>query len=361
MATVQNTGNRKLKKYLFFNFLFLIFLSLSVSSVSAQKIAIDISHNQGKEALDDLKRIIVELGYDVVEIEEFNESILDDVDGLIIDAGSNLKEKELEVLFKWFKKGEKMLWVSGTSDANLSKIIFANKILTKVDSRLRLEPLTLIKYSPFSEPLYVIADVVNAELEIGNNIKRVLFSHSTIVCGYDNIFGFIPVKTYLALENASAKNVIWIIKSGKGSILTTLNNSSIPFAHEVYCPFGELPLHSPCICGKEPWKFEEEAMKSKEGFIVMAVETFAGPNANNKIIVTASAVYSYQSIISDSYKTPLRNITLDGKELVKNTLIWGLKIEKREQNERLFPVFSLILLSLLLVAVFGIKKLKGDK
>ncbi|RLI83717.1 hypothetical protein DRP07_02945 [Archaeoglobales archaeon] len=362
MAIIQNTSDRELKKYYFLIFFLLTLLLLSVPSVSAQKIAVDISHNQGKEALDDLERVIKELGYDFVEIEEFNESILDDVDGLIIDAGSNLRDEELEVLFNWFKKGGKMLWVSGTSDANQSKIIFANKILTRVDSRLRLEPLTLIEYSPYSEPLYVIADVVNDELDISNNIERVLFYYSTIVCGYDNIFGFIPVKTYLALENASTKNIFWVLKSGEGGILTTLNGSSIPFAHEVYkCPLGELPLHSPCICGKEPWKFEEEAMKSREGYVVMAVETFAGPSADNKIIVTASAVYSYRSIISDSYKTSLRNITLDGKELVKNSLMWGLKIEKSEENEKLPPIVCLILLSLFLVALFGVKRLKGGK
>lgn len=338
---------------------FIVFIFLLIGISSAQKIGVDLSHGQDSSSITQLRDIVEKLGFELVEVRDFNVKDLDELQGLIIDPGDEISDEELRVLENWFKKGGKMLWISGKYDKEISKIYFANKILERVESKLRLEQLTLIKYTTYSEPLYVIADVVNNKSNISSGVSKVLFYSPTIVCGYDYLFGFIPVKTYVSLEDSSVADVEWVIKSGFGSIAILLNNSSTPFVHEPYiCPLRQLPTKAVCVCGREPWEFEEEAMKRKSGYVVMATEFFAGPKLDNKIIVTGSLVYGENSIVTKSYTNPARKINLDGVELTKNALAWGMKIEKGSKKANFLNYYLLALISIFTVLVI-LKRLRS--
>ncbi len=352
--------------------LFILTITPSYAEKQVPKVAIDLSHGQGKEGLEELKKILVENGFEpVFIIQKIDKTVLENVKILIVgepfyEEYKELGDDELKAIVEWFNEGGKMLWVSGACDYNgtgglkigYEKIEFANKILSAVGAKIRVEPASLVKYSKeTSEVLDVIADQINPDKEVKKltvNVSKVLFYGSTIVCGYERMFGFLPVYSYIPLEIEKAQNVFWLIKTGPHSIIFTADERSIPYAHEPYkCPLGELPLTAVCVCGKEPWKFEEEAMGI---YVVMAVEKYAGPKQNNKIVVSGSSPYGEEkSLILPVYHGILKNITLGGPILIKNIVLWGAKTEKAPRSPLFYPMFLLVVIPPIIVVLVYLK------
>jgi len=372
MARIQSSKDRSVISINAIFLTFLLLFPLAVISIvncadSSIKVAIDLSHGQGDEGLAELEEILDALGCAVIKItEEIDEDALRDVKILMIGEPfhhgyRDLTNAEIQAITSWFNKGGKMIWVSGACDyskkgrleVGYEKIEFANRILEAIGAKLRLEPLTLVKYSQKAEPLQVVADEINENEELRDltkGIKKVLFYGSTIVCGYDRMFGVLPIYTYVPLESQSVSNVFWLIKSGPHSIIFTADNRSIPYAHKPYeCPFGRLALTGVCICGEKPWEFEEKAMGS---YVVMAIERFAGPKHDNKIVVSGSPPYGGEKpIITSVLKGPLENITLDGPALIRNTIMWGLKIEEGTPIEAVQSINQYLFLLLITLPI----------
>lgn len=116
-----------------------------------------------------------------------------------------------------------------------------------------------------------------------------LFHGPTILVGYVN-------GTYMPLETKTIRNVHWVMKTGASGIIVD-HDTIMPYAHEN----GQVG-----------------------SFVIMAVEKYAGPRGDGKIIVTGENPYGgYQSMYTPSYY----GYPLEGYKLVMNAVDWGVKVE----------------------------------
>ena len=278
------------------------------------KVVIDLSHNQGPadgnwtgnklEALmANFEGNLTLKGYDVIWATEINESVLADVQFLFLGSvygnESQITDTELAVIVNWFSQGQKTIWVSGDSDYgdSLFGITNANKVLRAIGSKVRVEGTSIEDPITNCGAAYrPRANVTNSvDEEVANIVAGVNETNGVLFHGPAPLYGFIngaPV----ALETATIPNVYWVMASGASSIIVD-NDLVLPEVHEV----------------------------SEEGsYAVMAVEKFAGPTGDCKIIVSGENPYGgYQPMFTSDYY----DVALDGASLVMNAFDWGAEIE----------------------------------
>ena len=112
------------------------------------------------------------------------------------------------------------------------------------------------------------------------------------------VYGILDDGTPVALENTTIKNVHWVIRTSYGGIIVEKD-----------------PIH--------------KAVAHDEGqtgsFVILAVEMYAGPKGNNKIIVSGTAPYGdYRLLITPLYQ----GIQLDGIQFMHNMMDWAKTVEE---------------------------------
>jgi len=282
------------------------------------KIVIDLSHGQGPStgnwAGHKLEAITAKFegnltavrGYKVVwAIGGINETVLSGAQFLFLGSVynyKNLTDAEVSAIRNWFNQGGKTIWVAADSDyvgagAGTYIIDNTNRILEAIGSKIRAEPTAVQDpYSNCAGAYRVRANVTNtkdtevAEIVAGVNApKGVLFHGPTILCGYVN-------GSYVALETKTIKNVYWVMKTGASGTIVD-SDAIMPYAHTN----GQVG-----------------------SFVIMAVEKYAGPMGDGKIIVTGENSYGgYQPMYSPAYY----GYPLEGYKLVMNAVDWGVKVE----------------------------------
>jgi len=291
---------------------------LSVTPVQAAvplKIVIDLSHGQGPSTGNwtghKLEAVTANFegnltsvrGYKVVwAIGGINETVLSGAQFLFLGSVYGVKiftDAEVSAIRNWFNQGEKTIWVAADSDYGGASYIIdnANKILEALGSKIRAEPTAV--QDPFANcagAYRVRANVTNkADPDVAgivsgvNASKGVLFHGPTILCGYVN-------GSYVDLETKKIKNVYWVMKTGASGTIVD-SDAIMPYAHKN----GQVG-----------------------SFVIMAVEKYAGPMGDGKIIVTGENPYGgYQPMYTPSYY----GYPLDGPTLVMNAVDWGVKVE----------------------------------
>jgi hypothetical protein len=286
-----------------------------VKATSKLKIVIDLSHGQGPsdgnwtgnklEALhaDFEGNLSVVKGYDVVWATELTESVLADAQFLFLGSvyGENITDDELDVIVDWFRQGEKTIWVGTDSDYGGARYIVdnTNKVLRAIGSKIRAEPTSV--EDPFSNcasAYRVRANVTNTEdAEVAGIVAGVNATKGVLFHGPTLLYGFVD-GVAVSLETTSIDNVYWVMKTGASGIVVDHDNIiQPPVAHE----------------------------DTQEGsFVMMAVEKYAGPSEDCKIIVTSENPYGgYQPGFSSVYY----DYPLDGPTLVMNAVDWGVMVE----------------------------------
>jgi len=312
-------GKRKVPLFLL-SLLTIVLLITTIASVGAiaapkLKIVIDLSHGQGPSTGDwtghklereaaNFEGNLTAKGYQVVWATEISESVLADAQFLFLGSvyGKNLTDAEVDVIVNWFRQGEKTIWVAADSDYGGYRYIVdnTNKVLRTIGSKIRAEPTAAQDpYANCGKAGYRlranVTNVVDSEVAAivsgVDNKKGVLFHGPTILYGFVN-------GTAVALETTKVKNVYWVMKTGASGIIVDADPTvRLPIAHE----------------------------DGQQGsFVIMAVERYAGPNGNCKIIVTGENPYGgYQPMFSSAYYGE----ALDGSNLVMNAVSWGVKVE----------------------------------
>lgn len=278
------------------------------------KVVIDLSHNQGPadgnwtgnklEALmANFEGNLTLKGYDVIWATEITESVLADVQFLFLGSvygnESQITDSELAAIVNWFGQGQKTIWIAGDSDYgdSLFGITNANKVLRAIGSKVRVEGTSIEDPVTNCGAAYrPRANVTNsAEEEVVTIVTGINETNGVLFHGPAPLYGFIngaPV----SLETSVIPNVYWVMKTGASSILVD-NDLVLPEVHEI----------------------------SEEGsYVVMAVEKFAGPAGDCKIIVSGENPYGgYQPLYTSEYY----DVKLDGAALVMNAFDWGTEIE----------------------------------
>ncbi len=290
-------------------------IATPVNATSRLKIVIDLSHGQGPasgdwtgnklEALmaDFEGNLTVVKGYDVVWATEISEAVLADAQFLFLGSvyGKNLTDHEVDVIVDWFQQGEKTIWVSSDSDYGGYNYIIenTNRVLRGIGSKIRAEPTSV--EDPFSNcasSYRVRANVTNTgDPEVAGIVAGVEAANGVLFHGPTILYGFMD-GVAVPLETTTIPNVHWVMKTGPSGILVDKDPTiNPPVAHE----------------------------DGQEGsFVIMAVEKFAGPNGDCKIIVTGENPYGgYQPGFSSEYY----GYALDGPSLVMNAVDWGVEVE----------------------------------
>ncbi|MDQ1280880.1 MAG: hypothetical protein QG670_2143 [Thermoproteota archaeon] len=287
---------------------------VKVNAASKLKIVIDISHGQGptngnwtgnklQSLTADFEGNLTAKGYQVVWATQLSDSVLADAQFLFLGSvyGMNLTDSEVNTIVNWFRQGEKTIWFGSDSDFGGYRYIDdnANNILRLIGSKIRVEPTAVQDpISNCASAYRVRANVTNKQdAEVStiisgvNATKGVLFHGPTIL--YGNVNG-----TSVPLETTKIRNVYWVMKTGASSTIVDSDPSISP-------PI----IHTDGQTGS---------------YVIMAVEKYAGPNGNSKIIVTGENPYGgYQPMFTSDYY----NYPLDGAKLVMNTVSWGVKVE----------------------------------
>ena len=195
----------------------------------------------------------------------------------------------------WFDEGQKFIWVSGDSDygsldwASLN----ASKILETIGSALRLEPASVEDpYSNCGRPYRVVANETITTGDAYNITKGV--THGVLFHGPTSLYA-ISGGNPVALENETVPNVFNIMRTSKGAVIVENN------------PLVQAVVHKEGRVGS---------------WVMMAGEKNAGPDNNNRIIVSGASPFGdYQPLWTDEYY----NVPLNGSLLVKQAIEWGLE------------------------------------
>ena len=283
----------------------LFFAAPLFSSVAAQEkpvIAFTLGHGEGDFLLAELVDNLTAMGFECKFINDtIDASDLEGVDILILGSiwgeENTYSDSEINAIKAWFEEGKKAIWVAGDSDYGGGNYIIenANKILEAIGAHIRVEPTSVEDPESNCAAAYrVAANVTNKEDKVVAEIvegveKPVLFHGPSILYGLKD-------GNPVALEEETIKNVYWVMKTSAAGVIND-HDDIMPKAHE----------------------------NGQEGsFVVMAVELYAGPKSNNKIVVSSAAPYGdYRPMFIDEYK----DVLLDGPILVKNTIEWMAKVE----------------------------------
>ncbi|MCW4037997.1 MAG: hypothetical protein NWF13_04600 [Candidatus Bathyarchaeota archaeon] len=285
------------------------------NATSKLKIVIDLSHGQGPadgnwtgnklEALhaDFEGNLSVVKGYEVVWATNLTESVLADAQFLFLGSvyGKNLSDVEVQVIVNWFQQGEKTIWVGTDSDYGGARYIVdnTNRVLRAIGSKIRAEPTSV--EDPFSNcagAYRVRANVSNTEdAEVAGIVAGANASNGVLFHGPTILYGFVD-GVAVSLETTTVENVHWVMKTGPSGIVVDHDITIMPpVAH---------------------------ADGQEGSFVIMAVEKYAGPNEDCKIIVTGENPYGgYQPGFSSEYY----GYPLDGPTLVMNAVDWGVMVE----------------------------------
>jgi hypothetical protein len=289
-----------------------------VSTVKAApklKIVVDLSHGQGPsdgnwtghklEALhaDFEGNLSVVKGYEVVWATELTESVLADAQFLFLGSvyGKNLTDHEIDVIVNWFSQGEKTIWVGTDSDYGGARYIVdnTNRVLRAIGSKIRAEPTSVEDPSSNCAASYrPRANVTNTgDSEVAGIVSGINASKGVLFHGPTILYGFVD-GVAVSLETTTVENVHWVMKTGESGIIVDHDFTIMPpVVHD----------------------------DGQEGsFVIMAVEKYAGPNENSKIIVTGENPYGgYQPGFSSEYY----GYPLEGPTLVMNAVDWGVMVE----------------------------------
>ena len=282
----------------------MVFISPFVTPAVAQEgkvVLIPLGHGEGTKLLDLFVGNLTEWGYTVKFANgTINSTILDGVDILLLGSvwGANYTDAEVNAVKNWFEEGGKAIWVAGDSDYGGGNYIItnANKMLEAINSHIRVEPTSVEDPASNCGAAYrVAANVTNTDDSVASKLVEGV-EHPILFHGPSILYGVKDDGTAVALEEESIENVHWVLKTSKYGVIND-HDEIPPVAHE----------------------------NGQEGsFVVMAVEMYAGPASNNKIVVSSASPYGdYQPMFSWTYK----NVTLDGPTLVKNTIDWMAQVE----------------------------------
>ena len=285
----------------------------NVTALNNRKVVIDVSHGQGPSdgnwTGNKLEAIMANFegnltlkGLEVVWATELNESVLADAQFLFLGSvyQSDLSDADVMVIVNWFVQGEKTIWVAGDSDyAQSPTPDLMNKVLRAIGSKIRVEPTSV------EDPITNCAGAYRVRANVTNNddsevagivagvnaTKGILFHGPTVLYGFVN-------GVAVPLETTNIENVHWVMRTGGSGIIVDSDViTNPPRAHEA----GQ-----------------------QGSFVMMAVEKYAGPNGDCKIIVSGENPYGgYQPMYSPEYY----GYPMDGPTLVMNTVDWGLDIE----------------------------------
>jgi len=290
-------------------------MASTANATSKLKIVIDLSHGQGPsngnwtghklEALtaDFEGNLSVVKGYEVVWATELTESVLANAQFLFLGSvyGKNLSDHEVDVIVNWFRQGEKTIWVGTDSDYGGARYIVdnTNRVLRAIGSKIRAEPTSV--EDPFSNcagAYRVRANVTNTgDSEVAGIVSGVNATKGVLFHGPTILYGFVD-GVAVSLETTNIENVHWVMKTGPSGIIVDHDFTIMPpVAHD----------------------------DGQEGsFVIMAVEKYAGPNENCKIIVTGENPYGgYQPGFSAEYY----GYDLEGPSVVMNAVDWGVLVE----------------------------------
>ncbi|MFQ6077202.1 MAG: hypothetical protein ACE5Z5_13905 [Candidatus Bathyarchaeia archaeon] len=268
---------------------------------AGETIVVDVSHGQGTKLLDHFVGNLTDLGYTVVLANGgINSTVLEGASflfvGHIYGKANNLTDAEIDAIKAWFNKGEKAIWVDADSDYGGAEYIAfqTNKILEAIGSKLRAEITSVEDPQSNAKAAYrVVANVTNTAdpvKDITSGVSKALFHGPTFLYGVKD-------GTPVALEDTSITNVYWVMKTSPAGVVKDNTPTTPPLVH---------------------------TDGQKGSFVIMAVEKHAGPNENNKIVVSGETPYGgYMPVFAWTYY----DVSLDGPTLVKNTVTWGLKVE----------------------------------
>lgn len=284
--------------------------TLPQAAAKGVKIAFTTGHGEaGRKAtlpeLANLEGNLTAAGDSTVEINgTITSSALANVQFLILGSvfGKNYTSDEVAAVKSWFETGRKAIWVSSDSDYGGGNyiIVNTNRMLEAIGSKIRVEPTQVLDPVSNAKADYrVVAKVLNtADSEVASIVKGVagtLYHGPTILAGIQD-------GKWVPLETTKIENVYWVVKTSADSVITDMD---LPKGAE----FG-------------PKAHENGA---KGSFVIFAVEKFAGPQKNSKIIVTGGAPYGdYEPI----YKTSYYDLPLTGPTLVLNAVQWGEVIDE---------------------------------
>ncbi|MFQ5951387.1 MAG: hypothetical protein ACE5KH_04820 [Candidatus Geothermarchaeales archaeon] len=326
----------KLLTALFVLVLSTLAFALTISPAWAQEpkvVTFATGHGQiGREDTHDdynaLLQDLVALGYDTDEIEgRITTSSLAGVDLLMLGSvfGESFTNAEVSAIKSWFEEGEKAIWVGSDSDFGEGHYIIenSNKVLEAIGSKIRVEPTQVLdsESNAGDRDYRVVASVTNQDdeeiREITQGVEKALYHGPTILAGFVD-------SEWVDLETTEVEDVFVIQWTSSAS-----NIADQDFAAGV--------------------EFEPQAhdLTATGSFAIFAVERFAGPNQNNKIIVTGSTPFGgYEPIYApEYYETPL-----DGPELVTQAVVWSLEIESPPAIE-LTLIIGVIVVIVIIVAV----------
>jgi len=311
-------------------------LALTISTASAQEtktVAFASGHGQlGSEdtwdAYNDLLDDLVGLDYETEEIEgTITAAELTGVDLLMLGAvyGVNLTNAEISAIESWFDDGEKAIWVGCDSDYGGGHIIImenCNKVLEAIGSKIRVEPTQVLDGESNAQAGYrVVANVTNHEDEqiedITQGVEKVLYHGPSILAGFVE-------DEWVALEETEVENVFWIQMTSPASAIADTD-------------FAEGAMFEPKAHG----------LTDEGSFVIFAVERFAGPDQNNKIIVTGATPYGdYKPMYASEYY----DVALDGPDLVTQAIVWSLEVESPPAFD-ITLIIGIIVVIIIIVAV----------
>jgi hypothetical protein len=201
----------------------------------------------------------------------------------------------------WESGGGKLIWVSGDNDYVADWVPFnCSKILEEIGSVLRFEPAEAQErptgFAGWDDgnkyyrcvPNTTADNAISQRFMEGVNLT--LFHGPTVVYGLD---GTTPVQ----LQTTTLPNVYPVLIKDDQGIIGEVDPTTGPIAHTL----------------------------DQVGPLVMtAVEMFAGPESNSKIIASGSGLFGgYEPIWKGEYHT----VTLGGPKFCQNALTWGLEVE----------------------------------
>ncbi len=273
---------------------------------SAKKIAFDYSHGQYKtsiETLDlQLAANLTQMGYEVSWAwGGINATFLADKDALILGSiagtGAKFLQSEIDAIAEWFAKGGKFLWVAYDSDYTSSSSgqwILDNMtaVLKAVNSHVYGEPTAVQDpVSNCGSAYRVVANKTSSDPFVANlveNVTHVLMHGPTLL--YGSTSGQPGNPSAVALETHTIPNVYPLLYYG-GNTTIVDSDATYPYVHED----GD-----------------------KGEFVAMTLELMG----SNVLVVSGASPYGdYQPMYTESYY----NVTLDGYNLVKQTIDFGLK------------------------------------
>ncbi len=309
-------------------------------------VAIDVGHNANH--IFDLGSIYDELenwGYTVKNITTFTSEALADVDIVLTftpyrkaNASYEFTTDELNAIKAWFDEGGKAIWVSSDSDyddVEGKSAARVNVLLDKIGSHIFVEQASVESELNAGAPYRVRPGTYNLDDKYvkDNFYDNFSFSATTFFHGPAPLIGRYDNGTLTQIENNpdfySQYDVYWVVKATNNdtykSIIARGSNEGLPYqVHE---------------------------LNEQGDFVMMAVERYAGAKKSSKIVVTGEAImtdYKNQFNTTDEYDNPSNNY-----QLVKNTINWMAKVEKKAAGIPGFEMYTVLMaLTLVLVPVY---------